>query len=552
MICPNRSGHFLQSIPSAIAILLCLSLSAPVPASADDTAPAEKPVRTKIDLSSSSAADDWSLLRRTAQLSDGELVLDGRQRLTAAFYLPREWKDGVLSAEFLVEPEKTGVLACGFIIRAADAASYYYVHFDRAQAILVQHKPGQGWNEISRKSNLKKPAGTWHTASVAFEGQTLSVSLNGELLYTSEHTDLARGRIGFYGSQGIAHVRNIVVDGTPLEPQGEFRVPPRDYGVVVRDAGAGAYEAFPDVCRLSDGRLMAVYYAGYSHVALPNQRLPLGGRISYSTSDDEGRTWSEPATLYDGPDDDRDPSIVQLPGGRLICNFFSLQRKLGSRRGFVGMGTWIVTSDDLGKTWSAARRISDDYCSSPIRRLSDGRLILGLYRANAETAFGTVTYSDDDGATWSKPVEIDNGGVRLDAETDIIERKDGSLYAVLRAKACYAVSRDRGETWTVSQPIGFPAHCPYLHRTADGIILLGHRLPGTSLHYSLDECETWSKNVPVDTHHGAYPSMVNLKDGTVLIVYYEEGGGSDIRMKRLKATPQGITWLPWPEWNTDD
>ena len=81
-----------------------------------------------------------------------------------------------------------------------------------------------------------------------------------------------------------------------------------------------------------------------------------------------------------------------------------------------------------------------------------------------------------------------------------------------------------------------PGHCPYFLRTRDGIILLAHRLPTTSLHYSLDECQTWSQNVLVDTVGGAYPSMVNLKDGTVLIVYYEEGAGSSIRCKRFRAT----------------
>ena len=40
----------------------------------------------------------------------------------------------------------------------------------------------------------------------------------------------------------------------------------------------------------------------------------------------------------------------------------------------------------------------------------------------------------------------------------------------------------------------------------------------------------------VDTVGGAYPSMVNLKDGSVLIVYYEEGPGSSIRAKRFRAT----------------
>jgi hypothetical protein len=108
---------------------------------------------------------------------------------------------------------------------------------------------------------------------------------------------------------------------------------------------------------------------------------------------------------------------------------------------------------------------------------------------------------------------------------------------------CWSVSKDRGKTWSVSKPIGFPGHCPYLLRTRDGILLLAHRIPATSLHYSLDEGKTWSKNVPVDGVGGAYPSMVNLKDGTVLIVYYEEGAGSSIRCKRLRATKAGIEWL---------
>ena len=93
--------------------------------------------------------------------------------------------------------------------------------------------------------------------------------------------------------------------------------------------------------------------------------------------------------------------------------------------------------------------------------------------------------------------------------------------------------------------MGFPGHCHYLHRAPGDIILMAHRLPKTSLHYSLDECKTWSPNVLVDANHiGAYPSMVTLKDGTILIVYYEEGGGSSIKAKRFRATKDGIEWLP--------
>jgi hypothetical protein len=325
-----------------------------------------------------------------------------------------------------------------------------------------------------------------------------------------------------------------------------------DFVYVCRDAGAGGYQAFPDVCRLRDGRLMAVFYAGYAHVALPNAKLPKGGRISYCLSSDEGRTWSPARTLYDGPDDDRDPSIVQLKNGRLICNFFILRKKEAVREKEVpyeGLGTWMVESEDVGKTWSAPRLISKDYyCSSPIRELPDGRLILGLYRedrAKADSA-GAVVISEDGGRSWGRVIDIDNGGYRLDAETDLIRLKDGRLYAIERepkTTMCYSLSGDEGKTWSVSKPVGFPGHCPYLLRTKDDIIILAHRLPQTSLHYSLDECRTWSENVLVDDFIGAYPSMVNLKDGSVLIVYYEENEHSGIRARRFRASTAGIQWL---------
>ena len=521
---------------STIVCLVCLGVVLPA-AVAEETA---------IELTAEDAAAQWKFTESTGVLKDGELVFDGREQMSRGFYLPLEWQSTSLQADFLVEPAAKGVLACGFVVRAQNAASYYYVHFDRTQAILVKSSVDKSWSEIKRVSGLKKPAGQWHQAGLTCEGNTLKVYLNGKLLYEATDKDISEsGRIGFYANQGIAHVRNIRVSGKASPAKKEFRVPPKPYVVVCADTAAGNYEAFPDVCRLRDGRLMAVFYAGYGHVSLPNKQLPKGGRISYCTSDDEGLTWSDAQTLYDGPDDDRDPSIVQLKDGRLVCNYFSLRKSDIKGKRWIGLGTWAVSSNDLGKTWSKPRQVAKEYyCSSPIRELSDGRLVLGLYAVKNGTAVGAVAFSDDDAKTWNAPVDIDNGGVRLDAETDVIELKDGTLYAAQRAQMAYSISKDRGKTWSVSKPMGFAGHCPYFHRTADDIILLAHRVPATSLHYSLDECKTWSKNVPVDSVGGAYPSMVNLKDGSVLIVYYEEGAGSSIRARRLRATKKGIEWLP--------
>jgi hypothetical protein len=217
-------------------------------------------------------------------------------------------------------------------------------------------------------------------------------------------------------------------------------------------------------------------------------------------------------------------------------------------------------SSDGGKTWGDARKICDGYfCSSPIRELTDGKWLMPLY---AETltgngsAFGAMGASCDGGATWRKPVDIDNAGIRLDAETDVIELAGGRLWAIQRSSgspACFSVSDNRGDTWTRSQPLSFVAHSPYLLRVKpDNMVVLGYRgyhtIKGssagfTALRCSRDECKTWGDAIVVDDVVGAYPSMVQLQDGSVLIVYYDEGCPSSIRAKRFRITPAGITWL---------
>jgi len=321
---------------------------------------------------------------------------------------------------------------------------------------------------------------------------------------------------------------------------------PGDYTVVCRDAGAGGYEAFPDVCRLDDGRLMVVFYAGNRHVTGVDAVLPHGGRICYVTSSDDGATWSEARTLYDGPYDDRDPSITQLPNGRLACTFFC----------YPGRGSYVIYSSDAGATWSEPIRMGMLYnVSSPLRVLSSGRYIVGLYSENEQTdyASGAAVFSDDSGKSWPHLVNLDNAGQFLDAETDIIELRDGILYAIHRggkgATMHWTTSSDRGLNWGRTKALDFVGHSPYLHRATGDIVILSYRGMlddqwRTEMRYSVDECRTWSEPILIDTVTGAYPSMANLADGSVLVTYYEEGEGSDIRARRFRIDRLGVQWLP--------
>jgi hypothetical protein len=322
---------------------------------------------------------------------------------------------------------------------------------------------------------------------------------------------------------------------------------PPHYAVISRGEVAGPYQAFPDVCRLLNGNLACVFYAGYGHVSLPTNEWPRGGRVCLVESSDEGRTWSRPRVLFDGPQDDRDPHIAALRDGTLVCSFFQYRKVQGK----IEFDVCLVESRDGGRTWSTKPRVlaaNHWAVSAAVRELPNGTRLLGVYTADDSTAYGAVLRSTDGGKTWSEPVAIDpHSGVRLDAETDVLRLPDGTILAALRGdkkvSMHFATSSDEGVTWSKVKDSGFLGHCPNLTRLSTGEILLTHRLPATALHISRDNAETWQGPFEIDSVIGAYPSTVELKDHTVLVVYYEEGATSAIRAARFRVAADGIEIL---------
>jgi sialidase-1 len=338
------------------------------------------------------------------------------------------------------------------------------------------------------------------------------------------------------------------------------------YQIISRGPASGTYQAFPDICRVKNGDLLCVFYAGYGHVSLEADDFPNGGRICMTRSSDDGHTWSQPAILFDDPDDNRDPHIAQLDDGSLLCTFFSWHHK-GPRYKSIKDFTWksfhenaiavgasFVRSRDGGQTWEKSANLiaSGWFCSAPVRQLPDGTCLLGLYSEEAKTRNYRpgVVRSSDRFKTWDPPIRIPTPpGAALPAETDIIRLSDGRLYAALRGEKIhmhYSISADEGKTWSIAQDIGFDGHCPHFNRLSTGQIILSHRLPHTSIHISSDECKSWQGPYEIDSCIGAYPSTVELKDHTVLIVYYTEGGDSHIRARRFRVIPDGIEFLPPP------
>jgi len=145
---------------------------------------------------------------------------------------------------------------------------------------------------------------------------------------------------------------------------------------------------------------------------------------------------------------------------------------------------YLFFSDDEGVTWSepvdtpAFGTVPDK-----LLELADGRWILASHYKDA--AFGYLVqrlwYSDDQGGTWHGPVIVGRQeGLNL-CEVSILP-VGGTLVAFHRENSgngwdCYkTISTDRGESW--SAPIGFPlpgCHRPVAGHLQDGRILITHR-----------------------------------------------------------------------------
>jgi len=126
--------------------------------------------------------------------------------------------------------------------------------------------------------------------------------------------------------------------------------------------------------------------------------------------------------------------------------------------------------------------------------LADGDLFC-VYREEGATAHGGVVRSTDGGKTWCAPIPIGKDrGLRLDAETDFVRLKAGTLYAALRGYRVNmhsATSPEGGLAWSEVKDIGFPGHCSHFTRLRQGKPLLTRRLPRTSLHVGRDEDKMW-------------------------------------------------------------
>jgi sialidase-1 len=320
------------------------------------------------------------------------------------------------------------------------------------------------------------------------------------------------------------------------------------------------YHGWPTLIRRSNGDLMVVCSGGRENHVCPF------GRVDLYVSHDEGNTWGWPRTVLDGDIDDRDAGILETAKGSLIVSTFTslayeptfkkavkegkwdptrfgkwkaAHERMSAEERKAELGQWVIRSTDGGRTWSARIGSVVNSPHGPIQ-LADGRLLYAGKELWTGQKRNGVCESRDDGQSWTWLSEIPVRGGDNPAEyheLHAVECKSGRLVVQIRnenkandGETLQTESTDGGKTWSEPHTIGVWGLPSHLLRLRDDRILMsyGHRRAplGNQARISADEGATWSEPMMISTDGVVgdlgYPSTVELKDGTLVTVWYEK------------------------------
>jgi hypothetical protein len=305
--------------------------------------------------------------------------------------------------------------------------------------------------------------------------------------------------------------------------------------IVYKDGGL-----FPVLTQTADGVMVAVLRGGAGH-------LGLAGRVEVIRSYDGGQTWSPPQVVADSERDDRNPAFGLSTQGTLILSYHC-QGNYDATGVYLRQGAdparvdvMVTRSHDGGLTWEMPFPLGIDILQrgSPFGKivaLPDGTLVMAIYHSTGSY----VVRSRDDGATWGDSTLLHPAM----NETALLALPDGDLLAVMRGEdkeqALHLTrSNDDGYTWsTPVQITGSRQHPADLVRVSNGMILLtyGNRNPPYRIEgrVSRDGGHTWldclltfsgqlygyNGNAPRRSDLGYPSSVVQTGSGRGATIYY--------------------------------
>lgn len=251
----------------------------------------------------------------------------------------------------------------------------------------------------------------------------------------------------------------------------------------------------------------------------------LTGGWDSSISTDNGETWSEFTTHCENlPNGARNETVVAMASliqlkdeeGNYIDRWMGVYHDGGS---FVNYKSYLTFDKDGNQQWTAPEPYLSEHrsvesshriCEVGLFRSPDGNRIVGLARSQTHNHPATMFYSDDEGETWSRPVDLPGSlaGERHKAMYDPTDPTGQRLIVTFR-EIKYDLDNNNqfgGQNdWVAGDWIAWVGTYDDIMELNDGA-------------YRILLCEDWAAN-PKSGDTG-YSGLVVLPDGTFITDTY--------------------------------
>ena len=327
--------------------------------------------------------------------------------------------------------------------------------------------------------------GTWFDFEVERKGRAIALRIDGKPVHQVQYSSGAIGRIGCFPGLSFMQVQHFSAEGTMSDvsamPKG-YTIPTIDLALegerqTIVDREQGQYLGHPTTVLIEDNRTMVcVYPKGHGKGAIVmkrstdagltwSERLPTPKSwetsretptiycvadpqdrkrlimfsglypIRMAVSEDDGATWSELEPIGDFGGIVAMADLLRLKDGSYLAVFHDhgrFLRKGGKRT--ERRTVYRTLSKDGGLTWSQPEVVvcvpEAGLCEPGLIRSPDGNQIAMLLRESHRTFNSFVTFSNDEGQTWTDPRELP-ASLTGDRH-QLIYTPDGRLFASFR------------------------------------------------------------------------------------------------------------------------
>ncbi len=274
---------------------------------------------------------------------------------------------------------------------------------------------------------------------------------------------------------------------------------------------------------VSQGHLVAAWFGGDQEGAK---------NVGIWLSRHDGKQWHAPVEVVNGVQSETvrypcwNPVLFQVAGGPLLL-FYKVGPKPSS---WWGM---LVTSNDGGRSWSQPKRLPTGILG-PVKdkpvMLADNRLLCGS--SSEEHGWQVhMEWTDDLGKHWHRTPPLNDGKKIAAIQPTILCHPNGRIQILCRTRRLHKIatawSDDGGKSWTALEPTSLPNPNSGIDAVAlrDGrfVLVYNHTTRGRSpLNVAVSkDGKTWQAVAVLEDEPGeySYPAVIQSDDGLLHVTY---------------------------------